>query len=71
LGGRLADATSVGDIMRENMLRMPLDQRFTCHSQENLSFINFAGHVVRACRDIERIRPQVESLLGPINRRST
>jgi len=55
--------------LREDMLRMPLDQRFTYHPQENLFFINFEGHIVRTSRDVDRIRAQVESLLGPINRK--
>ena len=55
--------------LREDLLRMPLDQRFTYHSQENLFFINFEGHVVRTSRDIERLRTEVERILSPLNRK--
>src|SRR3974390_2180617 len=55
--------------LREDLLRMPLDQRFTYHSQENLFFINFEGHVARTSRDIERLRTEVERILSPLNRK--
>ena len=55
--------------LREDMLRIPLDRRFTYHPQQNLFFINFEGHVVRAHRDVERIRRIVEGILSPVGRK--
>jgi len=42
--------------LREDMLAMPLEQRFSYDPQQNLFFINFEGHAVRNHKDVERIR---------------
>lgn len=55
--------------LRDDMLRMPLEQRFTFHPQSNQFFVNFEGHVVRNEQDVERIRRIVEGMLAPINRK--
>ena len=52
--------------LRDDLLRMPLEQRFTYHPQKRQFFINFEGHVVRNQQDIERIRHTVESILKPV-----
>ena len=52
--------------LRDDMLRMPLEQRFTYDPQKNQFFVNFEGHVVRNQQDIERIRHIVESMLAPL-----
>src|SRR6478752_7413628 len=49
--------------LRDDLLRMPLEQRFTLHPQQNQFFVNFECHVVRNHRDIEQIRRIVESML--------
>ena len=54
--------------LRDDLLRMPLEQRFTYHPQENLFFVNFEGHVVRNHQDVERIRRIVETMLAPVGR---
>ncbi len=55
--------------LRDDLLRMPLERRFTYHRDENLFFVNFEGHVVRTHKDIARIRSTVESLLLPLDRK--
>jgi len=51
--------------LRDDLLRMPLERRFTYHPTDNLFFVNFEGHVVRSHKDIERIRSIVETTLEP------
>jgi len=55
--------------LRDDMLRMPLKERFTLHPDENQFFVNFEGHVVRNHRDIEQIRNLVEGMLAPLGRK--
>jgi propionate CoA-transferase len=52
--------------LREDLLRMPLEQRFTYHPGERQFFVNFEGHVVRNAQDVERIRRTVEQMLAPL-----
>jgi propionate CoA-transferase len=52
--------------LREDLLRMPVEQRFTYHPGEREFFVNFEGHVVRSHQDVERIRRIVESMLAPL-----
>jgi propionate CoA-transferase len=55
--------------LREDLLRLPLDQRLNYDRSRNLFFLNFEGLVVRTKGDIERIREAVDSRLGPIGRK--
>jgi propionate CoA-transferase len=55
--------------LRDDLLRMPLEQRFTYHPDKNQFFVNFEGHVVRNHQDIERIRRIVESMLSSARRK--
>jgi propionate CoA-transferase len=55
--------------LRDDLLRIPLERRFTYHPQDNLFFVNFEGHVVRSYEDVERIRRTVESMLAPLGRK--
>ena len=55
--------------LRDDLLRMPLEQRFTYHPDKNQFFVNFEGHVVRSHQDIERIRRIVESMLSSARRK--
>jgi propionate CoA-transferase len=52
--------------LRDDLLRMPLERRFTYHPEQNQFFVNFEGHVVRNNKDIERIRRIVETILSPL-----
>src|SRR5215510_14351387 len=55
--------------LRDDLLRMPLERRFTFHPEQNRFFVNFEGHVVRNHKDIEKIRRIVESMLSPVGRK--
>jgi len=55
--------------LREDLLRMPLEQRFTLHPQQNQFFVNFEGHVVRNKKDVEQARRIVEDMLSPLGRK--
>jgi propionate CoA-transferase len=55
--------------LRDDFLRMPPEQRFTYHPEENMFFVNFEGYVVRNHQDIERIRRIVENMLSPVGRK--
>jgi propionate CoA-transferase len=52
--------------LRDDLLRMPLEQRFTYHPQQKQFFVNFEGHVVRTQQDVERLRQIVETMLSPL-----
>jgi propionate CoA-transferase len=52
--------------LRDDLLRIPLDRRFTYHPKENLFFVNLEGHVVRTREDVERLRRSVEAILAPL-----
>jgi propionate CoA-transferase len=55
--------------LRDDLLRMPLEQRFTYRPEKNQFFVNFEGHVVRSPQDVERIRRIVESMLSSARRK--
>jgi propionate CoA-transferase len=52
--------------LRDDLLRIPLERRFTYHPKEDLFFINFEGHRVRNQADIDHIRRTVEAMLSPL-----
>ncbi len=55
--------------MREDMLALPLEQRFAFDEQHNLFFVNFEGLNVRSQDDIEHIRHLIEARLTPLGRK--
>ena len=55
--------------LREDLLSIPLDQRFTLHEQQNMFFVNLERFTVRSRADIEAIANTVATKLGPLNRR--
>jgi propionate CoA-transferase len=52
--------------LRDDLIRIPLERRFTYHPQEGTFFINFEGHVVRNHDDVEEIRRMVETMIPPL-----
>jgi propionate CoA-transferase len=52
--------------LRDDLLSIPLKQRFTYHPKENLFFINFEAHRVRNKGDVDDIRRTVEAMLSPL-----
>jgi propionate CoA-transferase len=53
--------------LRQRLLALPLDRRFTYDAQQNLFFVNFEGHVVRNPADIDAIRVEVERRLASLS----
>lgn len=52
--------------LREQLLNLPLEQRFTYDAQQNIFFINFEGLTVSSEADIARIESLVSQRLGPL-----
>src|SRR4051812_15511861 len=55
--------------LRDLLLSIPLERRFTYDPQNNLFFINFERLSVRSLEDIERIRRLVAERLSPLKQR--
>jgi propionate CoA-transferase len=55
--------------LREDMLSIPLDQRFTYDSQQNLFFVNFERFSVHSSGEISAIVKAVENKLAPLGHR--
>ena len=55
--------------LREDMLRLPLDRRFTYDPKQNLFFVNFERLPVRSRNDISAIKETVEAKLAPVGRK--
>ncbi|MGY8667064.1 acyl CoA:acetate/3-ketoacid CoA transferase [Bradyrhizobium sp. UFLA05-109] len=52
--------------LRDQLLRMPIAQRFSYHPNDTLFFVNLEGHSIRKHEDVEQVRLAVESKLAPI-----
>jgi propionate CoA-transferase len=52
--------------LRDDMLRLPLDQRFTYDPKQNLFFVNFERLPVRSRNDIRAIKENVEAKIAPL-----
>ncbi len=55
--------------LRNDMLTIPLDQRFTFDEQQNLFFVNLERFVVRSSAEIKAIEKAAEVKLAPLGRR--
>jgi propionate CoA-transferase len=55
--------------LREALLTIPLDQRFTLDEKQNLFFVNLERFSLRSKADIEAIAGIVEARLAPLGRR--
>ena len=67
MDGRIFRAEPMG--LREDMLSIPLDQRFTYDPQQNLFFVNFERFSVRSRGEIRAIVKAVEDKLAPLGHR--
>jgi propionate CoA-transferase len=48
--------------LRDTMLSLPLERRFTYDDQQNVLFINFEGYTVKSADDVAAVREQVERI---------
>jgi propionate CoA-transferase len=55
--------------LRNDMLAIPLDQRFTLDEQQNLFFVNLERFALRSRADIDAIARAVEARLGSLGQR--
>jgi propionate CoA-transferase len=55
--------------LRRDMVAIPLDQRFTFDSQQDLFFVNLERFVVRTSADIKAIEKAAEAKLAPLGKR--
>jgi len=55
--------------LRDQLLSIPLEQRFSYDAQQDIIFINFEGLSVRSTEDVERIRSIVAGRLRPFGRK--
>ena len=55
--------------LRDRMLSLSLEQRFTYNAEQNVFFINFERLAVKTLEDIENIRHAIESRLAPLNKK--
>jgi len=55
--------------LRDNMLSIPLEQRFSYDPEQNLFFINFERLAVKSLDDVERIRKMIEAHLAPLKKK--
>jgi len=67
MDGRIFLSEPMG--LRDNMLSLPLEQRFSYDAEQNVFFINFERLVVRTVEDIEKIRFAIESRLAPLKKK--
>ena len=56
-------------LLREDMLRLPLEQRFAFDAAQGLFFANFEGMTVRSVAEVEQVRAVLEARLQPLGRK--
>jgi propionate CoA-transferase len=55
--------------LRDDMLSIPIEQRFSFDQSRNILFLNFEHLTVKSLQDVEAIRHGVESIVAPLGRR--
>jgi len=55
--------------LREDLLTIPLDERLIYDPKENLFFVNFEGHAIKARKDIRDAKEAVEKILTPLGKK--
>jgi propionate CoA-transferase len=55
--------------LREQMLRLPLEQRFEFDPEQGVFFANFEGLTVRTANDVQALRAALELRLGTLGRK--
>jgi propionate CoA-transferase len=55
--------------LKDEMLAIPLEERFSYHEEENIFFVNFEGLQIRSRDEIRTIRENVERICAPLGRR--
>ncbi len=69
---RLMDARIFQDApmgLRDMMLALPLQHRFTYDTQQKMVFINFEGYTIKNAADVAAVRGEVERIAAPLQHR--
>ncbi|WP_290652169.1 acyl CoA:acetate/3-ketoacid CoA transferase [Aquisalimonas sp.] len=64
MDGRIFDAAVMG--IKDDLLRLPLEDRLSYDPEQNLFFVNLEGYAIRRPEDVERLRAEVERRLAPL-----
>ena len=55
--------------LRDDLLRVPLEQRFVYDPQQNVLFVNLSHFTVKTLEDVEQIRTTVAQRLSPLDKK--
>jgi propionate CoA-transferase len=55
--------------LKDDLLSIPLEERFTYSPEDNIFFVNFENFFVRSRGDIEKIRDTAEKILVPLGKK--
>jgi len=55
--------------LKADLLTIPLEERFTYHSADNVFFINLENYYVKTTEEIQRMKEVVEGTLAPLGKK--
>jgi propionate CoA-transferase len=55
--------------LKADLLTIPLEERFTYHSPDNVFFINLENYYVKSSEEIQRMKEIVEGILAPLGKK--
>jgi propionate CoA-transferase len=55
--------------LKRDLLTLPIEERLTYHSEENLFFVNFENLYIKTSEEIQRIQGLVEAILAPLGKK--
>jgi propionate CoA-transferase len=55
--------------LKADLLTIPLEERFTYHSPDNIFFINLENYYVKSSEEIQRMKEIVEGILAPLGKK--
>jgi len=55
--------------LKADLLTIPLEERFTYHSADNVFFINLENYYVKTSQEIQRMKGLVEGTLAPVGKK--
>jgi len=67
MDGRIFKAIPMG--LKDELLSLPLEARFTYDPEKNIFFVNLERHVVKTLEDVDNIRAMVEKRLASLQRK--
>jgi propionate CoA-transferase len=55
--------------LKDDLVSLPLEDRFTYDHDQNLFFVNLEGHMIKTLEDVEQVRKIVETRLAPLDKK--